>query len=92
MCDSDSMELKIYKKAKELFYEYDSKRIRENAIEIANISYEKGYFPVMFCKSRGEEKGKILLHGGNDSYIEEFFDTLFYLKNRFDVYLFEGLG
>lgn len=49
--------------------------------------------PVMSAKAIGTGRGKILLHGGNDSYIEEFFDALCYLQDRgFDVYLFEGPG
>lgn len=35
----------------------------------------------------------ILLHGGNDSYFEEFFFPMLYLAKRgFEVYLFEGPG
>lgn len=93
MYDSDPMKLETYKKAKELFYKHNANRITENEIKMADVPYESGLLPVMFCKATGEANGKILLHGGNDSYIEEFFDALLYLKeNGFDVYLFEGPG
>ena len=61
--------------------------------EKAEIPYGKGTLPVMSAKAIGTCRGKILLHGENDSYIEEFFDALCYLQDRgFDVYLFEGPG
>lgn len=93
MYDSDPQKLETYKKAKELFYIYNKDRLKHNEIRITRIPYDKGYLPVMSCKAKGECAGSILLHGGNDSYIEEFFDALLYLQeNGFDVYLFEGPG
>ena len=47
----------------------------------------------MHCKAKGECRGRILLHGGNDSYIEEFYPMLRYFQETgYDVYLFEGAG
>ena len=93
MYDSDPQKLETYKKAKELFYLYNKDRLKHNEIRITRIPYDKGYLPVMSCKAKGECAGSILLHGGNDSYIEEFFDALLYFQeNGFDVYLFEGPG
>ena len=93
MYDSDPDKLKTYQSAKELFYKYYDSVIKENKIELAKVPYNEGFLPVMHCRGTGEVKGTILLHGGNDSYIEEFFDALLYLqKNGFDVYLFEGPG
>lgn len=47
----------------------------------------------MYAEAKGEKKDTILLHGGNDSYFEEFFFPMLYLsENGFDVYLFEGPG
>lgn len=93
MYDLDPEKLRTYRKAKELFYQYYAPRISERRIEMAEIPYGKGTLPVMSAKAIGTCRGKILLHGGNDSYIEEFFDALCYLQDRgFDVYLFEGPG
>ena len=93
MYDSDPMKLDTYRKAKELFYKHNADRIRENEISLKDVPYGKDHLPVMSCKSKGDCKGRILLHGGNDSYIEEFFEALLYLRDQgFDVYLFEGPG
>lgn len=47
----------------------------------------------MYAKAQGEVKDVILLHGGNDSYFEEFFFPMLYLASQgFDIYLFEGPG
>ena len=93
MYDSDPMKIETYKKAKDLFYEYNSKLISENNITLTKVPYGKNYLPVMSCKSKGERHGQILLHGGNDSYIEELFEAFLYFQDHgFDVYLFEGPG
>lgn len=47
----------------------------------------------MHVVPQGTCKGTILLHGGNDSYFEEFLFTVLYLQEQgFEVYMFEGLG
>ena len=47
----------------------------------------------MHVKTKGKSKGTLLLHGGNDSYFEEFLFSLLYLQEKeFEVYLFEGPG
>ncbi|MBR1740991.1 MAG: alpha/beta fold hydrolase [Lachnospiraceae bacterium] len=93
MYDEDLQKLATYTAAKELFYSCYADDIRENGIEITKVPYLQGYLPVMFCKAVGTCKGRILLHGGNDSYIEEFYDALLYFQaHGFDVYLFEGPG
>ncbi len=93
MYDSDPMKLATYKRAKELFYAHNAERIKDNDITLTDVPYGKNHLPVMSCRAKGNCKGRILLHGGNDSYIEEFFDSLIYLREAgFDVYLFEGPG
>ncbi len=76
MYDSDPMKLDTYRKAKELFYKHNAERIQENGIVITDVPYGKDHLPVMSCKAKGDCRGRILLHGGNDSYIEEFFEAL----------------
>lgn len=47
----------------------------------------------MHVNAKGERRDIILLHGGNDSYFEEFFvPMLYFSENGFEVYLFEGPG
>ncbi|KAG4088301.1 alpha/beta-hydrolase [Neocallimastix lanati (nom. inval.)] len=93
MYDSDPQKLETYTKAKNLFYTHNENKLKEKGIENVKVSYEDGFLPVMVGKADGNCQGRILLHGGNDSYIEEFFEALCYFKEKgFDVYLFEGPG
>ena len=90
MYDSDPMKLKTYKRAKDLFYEYNADRIKENGITVGSVPYAGGYLPVMVCKCSKDCRGRILLHGGNDSYIEEFFEAMLYLKEKGFAGIFNG--
>lgn len=93
MYDSDPQKLETYTKAKNLFYTHNADKLKENNIENVKVPYEDGFLPVMVCKAKENCQGRILLHGGNDSYIEEFFNSLLYFREKgFDVYLFEGPG
>ncbi len=87
--------LKYYKYAKELFYEYFSGFFEgiKPIVERFEIPYENTSLPIMKAEALGEEKGVILLHGGYDSYMEEFLFPLLYLRQHgYSVYLFEGPG
>lgn len=93
MYDSDPQKVETYRKARDLFYRYYGHELRERGIVKTEIPYRKGTLPVLHCRANGECRGRILLHGGNDSYIEEFYPMLLYIQDRgFDVYLFEGPG
>lgn len=93
MYDSDPAKLDTYRRAKELFYRFYADKITERNLIRSEVPYGNGTLPVLSAKAAGTCKGRILLHGGNDSYIEEFFDALCYFQDRgFDVYLFEGPG
>ncbi len=95
MYDGDPDKRKYYDLATKLFYEYYADYFEEkNArIERSDVPYENVKLPVMHVKPSGECKGKILIHGGNDSYFEEFLFSLLYLQEKgFEVYLFEGPG
>lgn len=57
------------------------------------IPFETGYIPVLYKKHKKQSKGTILIHGGYDSFIQEFVPMLCYIyENGYDVYLFEGYG
>ncbi len=93
MYDSDPAKLETYRRAKELFYSYYASVMEERGLLRDEVPYSGGELPVLSAKAKGECRGRILLHGGNDSYIEEFFDALCYFQDRgYDVYLFEGPG
>ena len=85
-----------YTYARDLFYEYygDYFEGEHPIVERLQAEYENGkYLPILHCKPEGESKGVILMHGGNDSYMEEFFFMMLYLRqNGYEVYLYEGPG
>ncbi|MCR5088553.1 MAG: alpha/beta hydrolase [Oscillospiraceae bacterium] len=90
--------LKYYRYAKELFYDYyagffEAEEGEKPIIERLEVPYEDTTLPVMNTAAAGEEKGTVLLHGGYDSYMEEFLFPMLYLREKgYRVVLFEGPG
>ncbi|HKM28585.1 MAG TPA: alpha/beta hydrolase [Anaerovoracaceae bacterium] len=66
--------------------------------EIPNLHYERipfqtGYLPAYYMKHVELSKGTIVMHGGYDSFVQEFLTYVFYLfEAGYDVYMFEGPG
>ncbi len=99
MYDGDPDKKKYYQLATELFYDYYRDYFEPEGsgvnpvVERFQVPYEDVKLPVMHVVPKGEKKGTLLLHGGNDSYFEEFFFPILYLKDKgYEVYLFEGPG
>ncbi len=95
MYDGDSDKKKYYEKATKMFYEYfeDFFKGDNPVVTQYSVPYENVCLPVMRVKPNAENKGTILLHGGNDSYFEEFFFPMLYLREKgYEVYMFEGPG
>ena len=95
MYDGDPDKKKYYLKATTLFYAYYAGYFEGERplIERHDVPYEGVKLPVMHLVPEGKSKGVILIHGGNDSYFEEFLFTVLYLREKgFEVYLFEGPG
>ena len=97
MYDGDPDKLRYYKKATDLFYEYYADFFAphngKSRIEKCEVPYQNVRLPVMHLVPDGAKKGTILIHGGNDSYFEEFLFTVLYLQEKgFEVYMFEGPG
>lgn len=95
MEDSDPDKLKYYQYATDLFYSYYRGYFSGETpvIERISVPYEGISLPVWHLKPKGQPKDTILLHGGNDSYMEEFLFSVLYLQEcGFEVYLFEGPG
>ncbi len=93
----DPDKLKYYKYARELFYDYYSDYFDDSngdaIVELLEAPYEDTTMPVMHVKPEGEPKDCIVIHGGFDSYYEEFMFPILYLREKgFEVYLFEGPG
>lgn len=95
MYDGDSDKKKYYEKATDMFYEYfeDFFKGENPIVGRCSVPYENVALPVMHVKPDGGSKGILLLHGGNDSYFEEFFFPMLYLREKgYEVYMFEGPG
>ena len=95
MVDGDPDKKAYYEKATKLFYEYYADYFEgdDPRIEKLTVPYENVKLPVMHVVPKGKNRGTILLHGGNDSYFEEFLFTVLYLQEQgFEVYMFEGPG
>lgn len=93
MYDGDPDKLACYQKAVRLFYENYAAYFTSGLVERLEAPYEGARLPILHTRPEGRRKDVILLHGGNDSYFEEFFFPMLYLaKHGFEVYLFEGPG
>ncbi len=87
----DSDKVKLYDKFIDLFY---STVFPHEKIERDLIPYENGFLSVMRVLSRTEKvNGQIVIHGGFDSFIEEFYSMASYFSNLgYEVIMFEGPG
>lgn len=57
------------------------------------VPFENGYLPVLYRKHESNSKGVVVMHGGYDSFIQEFIPYMQYIyENGYDVYMFEGCG
>lgn len=80
---------RYYRKFRELFYH----SYREASFHIAEVPFGGGYLPVIHVPPEGERVGTIVLHGGFDSFIEEFYRMMKYLAaHGYRVIGFEGPG
>ncbi|WP_242870844.1 alpha/beta fold hydrolase [Acidaminobacter hydrogenoformans] len=79
-----------YDKFSGLFYQtIDSKLVERKFIPYT----DRTELPVLRIRSKSDHKGTILLHGGFDSFLEEWYLIMEYLStNGFDVIAFEGPG
>jgi pimeloyl-ACP methyl ester carboxylesterase len=79
----------FYDKFIELFY----KAFEDDPLARHRIPYENGYLPAIAVPASGESKGTILLHGGFDSFIEEWYSMMRYFAGQaYNVIGFEGPG
>lgn len=62
-------------------------------IKYERVPFRSGYLPVYIMKRSETSKGVIVMHGGYDSFMQEFVRYAMYLYEAgYDVYLFEGAG
>jgi pimeloyl-ACP methyl ester carboxylesterase len=87
----DNSEKKLmYDKFSDLFY----KTFKDDGIEQFNVSYEEAFLPVMkISPMEDKNKGTIVMHGGFDSFVEEFYSWMRYFSDHgYEVIAFEGPG
>jgi pimeloyl-ACP methyl ester carboxylesterase len=80
----------LYDKFIDLFY----KAFASDEIERFRVPYQNTFLPAMKIPSAHEKKkGTIVMHGGFDSFIEEFYSWITYFSDRgYEVIAFEGPG
>jgi len=79
----------LYDKFIELFY----KAFENDIIERHRVPYDGAFLPVLRIPSAHERKGTILMHGGFDSFIEEWYSMMKYFSDHdYEVIGFEGPG
>jgi len=80
----------LYDKFSDLFYEV----FQDDEIERFKVPYKKTFLPAMKIPPiRGKKKGTIVMHGGFDSFIEEFYSVMRYFSDHgYEVIAFEGPG
>lgn len=88
---SDPDKKGLYDKFKDLFY---NKAFPGREIEGFKVPYLSSFLPALKIKSKNKStRGAIVIHGGFDSYMEEFYSFANYFSNLgYDVFLFEGPG
>ena len=82
---------------KEFFYnkfcEYFQSVFKKDEIEQIKIPYKSGFLPSMRILPAGKKLGTIVIHGGFDSFLEEWYFIMKYLTNNgYEVIGFEGPG
>lgn len=89
----DNRKLTAYNRALKLFNLKNYKYFESNIVEKGFIKYDKKRVPYYLVNPEGKLKDTLILHGGFDSYMEEFFDSILYLRSKgYRVILFDGPG
>lgn len=66
---------------------------KDAGLTYVRVPFEDGYFPVIYKRHANRSKGDIVIHGGYDSFIQEFIPLMKYIySNGYNVYMFEGFG
>lgn len=75
------------------FLKLFNQSISDISHERHDVPYKDGFLPAITLKAQGKARGTIVIHGGFDSSIEEFFHIAEFLSHQgHDVILFDGPG
>lgn len=90
MLQDNFEKIQMYNKFIDLFY----KAFKNDNIEQFEVPYKEAFLPAMKVSPRGDKKkGIIVMHGGFDSFIEEFYSWIRYFSDHgYEVIAFEGPG
>lgn len=68
--------------------------MKEDGVEFIYVPYEGVYLPCLKrCTDHKHKYGDLVIHGGFDSYKEEFYSAMKYFTDKgYNVYVFEGPG
>ncbi|MDO5561013.1 MAG: alpha/beta hydrolase [Oscillospiraceae bacterium] len=89
-CDGKLKKAVLYEKC---FDAYSRVFDKEKNLKYERIPFETGYLPVYVSRHTDGNKGVIVLHGGYDSFMQEFLGCgLYFFDLGYDVYFFEGPG
>lgn len=87
--DDQSTRLRLYDRFLELFDE----AFGNEGVERYRVPYSGGYLPAIRLPASGSLKGTIILHGGFDSLIEEFYSWMRYFSDYgYETIAFDGPG
>jgi pimeloyl-ACP methyl ester carboxylesterase len=80
----------LYDKFIDFFY----LAFKDDGIERFEVPYQNTFLPAIYIKpAGGANKGTIVIHGGFDSFIEEFYSWMRYFSEQgYEVIAFEGPG
>jgi pimeloyl-ACP methyl ester carboxylesterase len=79
----------LYDKFSELFY----RAFEDHGIERIQIPYGESMLPAIVVEPEGKLRGTIILHGGYDSFIEEFYSLMqYFAASGFKIIGFDGPG
>lgn len=85
----DADKLQLYNRFLELFYN----TVEGSDLISHKIPYDKGFLTAVSLPAVGEKKGTIVMHGGFDSFAEEFYSMMKYLAlSAYEVIVFDGPG
>jgi pimeloyl-ACP methyl ester carboxylesterase len=77
----------------DLFREFFDLAFKGDRIERYQLPYKRSFLPAIRIPAKGNYRGTIVLHGGFDSFIEEFYSWMSsFSESGYDVVGFEGPG
>jgi pimeloyl-ACP methyl ester carboxylesterase len=85
----DPDKIKFYDKFIDLFYQI----FKDHKIKSHTVPYENSFLHALKVPALDEKKGTIIMHGGFDSFIEEFYYMMrIFADNGYEVIAYEGPG